>query len=125
MSSTLNGLISEVIKTFILEVPTVIFLLGVALYRKWDLTLMSLILLPLLAYSTSKFGKGVKEKEEGSPEKTFLSDTQDQRKYPRSKDNKGLQPRRHDGGKIQERQPEILQGTAEGYPAEGVYQACH
>ena len=57
---TLNGLISDVIKTFILQVPTMIFLLGVALYRKWDLTLLSLVLLPLLAYSTRKFGKGVK-----------------------------------------------------------------
>src|SRR4030042_2822876 len=38
---TLNSLISDVIRTFIVEVPTVIFLLGIALYRRWDLTLMS------------------------------------------------------------------------------------
>jgi subfamily B ATP-binding cassette protein MsbA len=71
---TLQGLISDVIKTFILEVPTVLFLLGVALYRKWDLTLLSLILLPLLAYSTRKFGKGVKKKRKEAQRKlSFLT----------------------------------------------------
>jgi subfamily B ATP-binding cassette protein MsbA len=59
---TLKKLIAEVFKTFIIEVPTVILLLGVAFYRRWDLTLMSLILLPLIAYSTRKLGKGVKKK---------------------------------------------------------------
>jgi len=71
---SLNGLISEVIKTFIIEIPTVIFLLCVALYRKWDLTLMSLILLPLIAYSTRKFGKGVKKKRKEAQRKlSFLT----------------------------------------------------
>jgi subfamily B ATP-binding cassette protein MsbA len=71
---TLNGLISDVIKTFIVEVPTVIFLLGVALYRSWDLTLMSLVLLPLIAYSTKKFGKGVKKKRKEAQRKlSFLT----------------------------------------------------
>jgi subfamily B ATP-binding cassette protein MsbA len=58
----LNGLLSEVIKTVVMEVPTVIFLLGIALYRKWDLTLFTLILAPLIGYSTKKFGKGVKKR---------------------------------------------------------------
>ncbi|MFZ3137730.1 MAG: ABC transporter transmembrane domain-containing protein [Thermodesulfovibrionales bacterium] len=71
---TLNGLISDVIKTFIVEVPTVIFLLGVALYRSWDLTLMSLILLPMIAYSTKKFGKGIKKKRKEAQRKlSFLT----------------------------------------------------
>jgi len=70
----LNGLISDVIKTFIVEVPTVIFLLGIALYRRWDLTLMSLILLPLIAYSTRKIGKGVKKKRKEAQRKlSFLT----------------------------------------------------
>jgi subfamily B ATP-binding cassette protein MsbA len=70
----LNGLVSDVIKTFIVEVPTVIFLLGVALYRRCDLTLMSLILLPLIAYSTRKFGKGVKKKRKEAQRKlSFLT----------------------------------------------------
>jgi subfamily B ATP-binding cassette protein MsbA len=65
----LNGLISDVIRTFIVEVPTVIFLLGVALYRKWDLTLMSLVLLPFIAYSSKKFGKVVKKKRKEAQRK--------------------------------------------------------
>ncbi len=65
----LNGLVSDVMKTVFIEVPTVIFLLGVALYRKWDLTLLSLILLPLIAYSTRKFGKGVKKKRKEAQRK--------------------------------------------------------
>jgi len=70
----LNGLISDVLRTFIVEVPTVIFLLGVAFYRRWDLTLMSLILLPLIAYSTRKFGKGVKTKRKEAQKKlSFLT----------------------------------------------------
>ena len=58
----LAELISDVIKTFVVEVPTVIFLLGVALYRRWDLTLIILILLPLIGYSSKKLGKRVKKK---------------------------------------------------------------
>jgi subfamily B ATP-binding cassette protein MsbA len=71
---TLNGLISDVIKAFIVEVPTVIFLLGVALFRSWDLTLMSLLLLPFIAYSTKKLGKGVKKKRKEAQRKlSFLT----------------------------------------------------
>jgi len=71
---TLNGLVSDVMKTFIVEIPTVIFLFGVAFYRSWDLTLMSLVLLPLIAYSTKKFGKGVKKKRKEAQRKlSFLT----------------------------------------------------
>ena len=59
----LRGLVSTVIKTFVIEVPTVFFLLGVAFYRRWDLTLMILALVPFMAYSTRKFGKSVKKKK--------------------------------------------------------------
>ncbi len=70
----LNALISDVLKTFIVEIPTVIFLVGIALYRKWDLTLMSLILLPLIAYSTRRIGKGVKRKRKEAQRKlSFLT----------------------------------------------------
>lgn len=66
---TLHGLIGDVIKTFIMETPTLLFLFGVALYRKWDLTLMSLTLLPLIAYSAKRFGKGVKIKRKEAQRK--------------------------------------------------------
>ena len=65
----LNGLVGDVIKTFITEIPTLVFLLGVALYNRWDLTLMTLILLPLLAYSSRRFGKGVKTKKKAAQRK--------------------------------------------------------
>ncbi len=70
----LNALISDVLKTFIVEIPTVTFLIGIALYRKWDLTLISLILLPLIAYSTRRIGKGVKRKRKEAQRKlSFLT----------------------------------------------------
>jgi subfamily B ATP-binding cassette protein MsbA len=59
----LRGLVSTVIKTFVIEVPTVFFLLGIAFYRRWDLTLMILVLVPFMAFSTRKFGKSVKKKK--------------------------------------------------------------
>ncbi|NWF75393.1 MAG: ABC transporter ATP-binding protein [Nitrospirae bacterium] len=65
----LSRLIADVIKTFIVEVPTVIFLVGVALYRRWDLALLSLMLLPFIAYSTRKLGKGVKRKRKEAQKK--------------------------------------------------------
>jgi ATP-binding cassette, subfamily B, bacterial MsbA len=65
----LNGLVGDVIKTFITETPTLVFLLGVALYNRWDLTLITLVLLPLIAYSTRRFGKGVKTKRKEAQRK--------------------------------------------------------
>ena len=71
---SLNKLIGDVLKTFIVEVPTVIFLLGVAFYRSWTLTLISLILLPFIAYSTKSFGRGVKVKRKEAQRKlSFLT----------------------------------------------------
>lgn len=73
-ADALNVLVSDVLKTFIVEAPTVLCLLGVAFYRKWDLTLMSLILLPLIAYSTRRFGKGIKSKRKEAQRKlSFLT----------------------------------------------------
>lgn len=68
----LNGLVSEVLRTFIVDIPTVIFLLGVALFQRWDLTLISLVLLPLTAYSTRRFGTGVKRKRKEAQRKLAL-----------------------------------------------------
>ena len=58
----LSSLFTEVIQTAIVQIPTVIILLGVAFYRKWDLTLITLLLFPFIALSTKKFGKGVKKR---------------------------------------------------------------
>lgn len=58
----LSTLFSDVIRTAIVEIPTIIVLLGIAFYRKWDLTLLTITLFPLIAYSTRKFGKRVKKR---------------------------------------------------------------
>jgi subfamily B ATP-binding cassette protein MsbA len=58
----LSALFSEVIKTIVVQIPTILVLLGVALYRKWDLTILSILLVPVIAYSTRKIGKRVKGK---------------------------------------------------------------
>ncbi len=65
----LGSLFSTVIKTAIVEIPTIIVLLGIALYRKWDLTLLSIMLIPLIAYSTRKFGKRVKKRTKEAQKK--------------------------------------------------------
>jgi subfamily B ATP-binding cassette protein MsbA len=73
-SEVLSGLMSNVLKAFVLEVPTIIFLLGIAFYRRWDLTLMTLAVLPFIAYSTRKIGKDVrKRRKEAQRKLSFLT----------------------------------------------------
>jgi ATP-binding cassette, subfamily B, bacterial MsbA len=62
----MSQLVSGVIKDVVVEVPTVIVLLGVAFYRSWQLTLASLTLAPLIVFSARKFGKGLKKKTKKS-----------------------------------------------------------
>jgi subfamily B ATP-binding cassette protein MsbA len=70
----LRGLISNTIKSFVIEIPTIIFLLGLAFYRKWDLTLMTLVMMPFIAYSTRKLGKSVRKKrKEAQRRLSFLT----------------------------------------------------
>ena len=73
-AEVLSGLMSSVLKAFVLEVPTIIFLLGLAFYRRWDLTLMTLCVLPFIAYSTKKIGKDVRKKRKEAQRKlSFLT----------------------------------------------------
>lgn len=70
----LSAVFSEIIKTMIVELPTVIVLLGIALYRKWDLTILSIILVPFIAFSAKKFGKKVKKRSfEAASKLSFLT----------------------------------------------------
>jgi subfamily B ATP-binding cassette protein MsbA len=48
----LSNILSDCLRECLLQVPTVIVLMGVALYRRWDLALMSFILLPFIALGT-------------------------------------------------------------------------
>jgi len=68
----LDGIISHVIKNFVMELPTVIFLLGIAFYRSWKVTLMTLVLVPLIGFSTRKFGKSVKKKKKEAQKRISL-----------------------------------------------------
>jgi len=65
----LSSLISNVIRNFVVEIPTVVFLLGLALYRRWDLTVITIVLLPFIAYSTRKFGRRIKKKRKEAQKK--------------------------------------------------------
>ncbi|MBI5665746.1 MAG: ABC transporter ATP-binding protein, partial [Nitrospirae bacterium] len=68
----LDGLVSHVIKNFVMEIPTVIFLLGIAFYRSWKVTMMTLVLVPLIGLSTRKFGKNVKKKRKEAQRRISL-----------------------------------------------------
>lgn len=70
----LSALFIEVIQTLIVQVPTILVLLGVALYRKWDLTVLTLLLFPVIALSTRKMGKLVKARfSEAQRKLSFLT----------------------------------------------------
>jgi subfamily B ATP-binding cassette protein MsbA len=70
----LSTLFTEVIRTVIIQIPTILVLLGVAFYRKWDLTIITLLLFPFIAYSTRKLGKRVKRKSfEAQKKLSFLT----------------------------------------------------
>lgn len=70
----LNALVADHLRMCIVELPTIVFLLGVAVYRRWDLALLSLLLLPFIAYSTRKFGKRIKGKRKETQRKlSFLT----------------------------------------------------
>jgi len=58
----MNQLVSGVLKDFIVEIPTVVILFGVAVYRNWQLTFVSILLAPLIAFSARRLGKSVKKK---------------------------------------------------------------
>lgn len=60
--SLINGVFSEVLRAAVIEVPKIIVLLGIAFYRKWDVTLASLALVPILGLVAKKLGRKVKQK---------------------------------------------------------------
>lgn len=67
--NVVSGLISGVLSTLIVQVPTVVFLLGVALYRNWKLTLISVVVVPVIAFNTGKLGKRIKKKAKAAQRK--------------------------------------------------------
>lgn len=57
----LKGTVSYTIKDFVVEGLTVIVLACVAFYRRWDLALLSLVVIPLMMYAIGKLGVKLKE----------------------------------------------------------------
>lgn len=57
----LNRTVSYTIKDFFVEGLTVIVLAGVAFYRRWDLALLSFVVLPLMIYAIATIGKKLKD----------------------------------------------------------------
>lgn len=64
-----QGLLSYTIKDLFVETGTIIVLITIALYRRWDLTLISLIVLPFAFYLVSRLGKRLKKVSQRTQEK--------------------------------------------------------
>lgn len=58
----LSKILSDSFRTFMIQVPSVMVLMGVALYRRWDLALLSFALLPAIAVVTRKMSSYLKRK---------------------------------------------------------------
>lgn len=71
-TSVLQDLISLTIKDFFKEGATVIALLGVAFWRRWDLTLISITVLPLALYGVGRLGKRMRQISRRAQEKISL-----------------------------------------------------
>ncbi|MDA3972307.1 MAG: ABC transporter transmembrane domain-containing protein [Desulfobulbaceae bacterium] len=61
-STQLRRLVTDILLVGLKEIPTIILLFGVAMYRRWDLTLMALIVLPAIIGFAHRQGKRVKKK---------------------------------------------------------------
>ncbi len=68
----LEGLVSLTIKDLFVESSTVIALTGVALWRRWDLTLIALIVLPTAFYGIGRLGKRMRLISKRAQEKISL-----------------------------------------------------
>jgi subfamily B ATP-binding cassette protein MsbA len=58
----LSKILSECLRTFLVQIPTAVVLMGVALYRRWDLAILTFLLFPFIAYGTKKFSRYTKKK---------------------------------------------------------------
>jgi subfamily B ATP-binding cassette protein MsbA len=58
---TLQGTVAFTIKDFFVEGSTVIILACIAIYRRWDLALLSFVVIPLILFSISRLGALMKK----------------------------------------------------------------
>lgn len=56
-----HGAVAYTIKDFLVESASVIVLAGVAVYRKWDLALLSFVVIPLIVGTIAHFGSRMKK----------------------------------------------------------------
>lgn len=68
-AGAVQGLLAYTIKDLFVESGTVIILVAVALYRRWDLTLISIVVLPVAFYFVSRLGKRLKKVSEHTQHK--------------------------------------------------------
>lgn len=55
-----QGLLAFTVKDLFVESCTIVVLIGVAMYMRWDLTLIAIIILPLALYGVARLGKRLK-----------------------------------------------------------------
>lgn len=60
-ASAVQGLLAYTVKDIFVESGTIIALACVAMYRRWDLTLISLIVMPVAFYFVARLGKRLKK----------------------------------------------------------------
>ncbi|MGC2064090.1 MAG: ABC transporter ATP-binding protein [Thermodesulfovibrionales bacterium] len=65
----LNGLVSMTVKDLLIESTTAVALIAVALWRRWDMTIISIVALPAAFYSIGRLGKKIRQISRRSQEK--------------------------------------------------------
>ena len=60
-AGAVQGLLSYTVKDLFVESCTIVVLIGVAMYMRWDLTLIAIIVLPLALYAVARLGKRLKK----------------------------------------------------------------
>ncbi|MCE5194913.1 MAG: ABC transporter ATP-binding protein/permease [Nitrospiraceae bacterium] len=68
-AGTIQGLLAYTVKDIFVESFTVIALVGVAMYMRWDMTLITIFGLPIALYYVSKLGKRLKSVSKRALEK--------------------------------------------------------
>ncbi|GAB4408342.1 MAG: ABC transporter ATP-binding protein [Thermodesulfovibrionales bacterium] len=68
-AGAVQGLLAYTVKDLFVESATVIVLISVAMLRRWDLTLISIVVLPAAFYFVSRLGKRLKKVSERTQEK--------------------------------------------------------
>ncbi|MBI3376898.1 MAG: ABC transporter ATP-binding protein [Nitrospirae bacterium] len=60
-AGSIQGLLAFTVKDLFVETCTIIVLVSVAMYMRWDLTLIAVVVLPLALYGVSRLGKRLKK----------------------------------------------------------------